>query len=115
MTGLAALACLAAAGCAGSAPGGFATTGDAAVDAGAASSPYEGPICCQVTHDFTDDLRWHDHRFGCEPDAGVSASNVPWVCNLAHPTPCDDPACVVGSTCQGFNGTGVVLPCDAGE
>jgi hypothetical protein len=111
------LAGLAAMGCTGesTAEGQASTVTDAAGDdAVDAAPPYDGAVCCQVTVNFTADPYWQNCRYGCFPDAAVSPATVPWVCNLDKPTSCGDPTCVVGSTCQGFNGTGVVLPCDAG-
>ena len=82
---------------------------DAAVEEAAL---YDGPLCCQVQTDWVDSAYWNNCRWACYPDASV-AVNLPWVCNLDNPTTCLDPACAVGSTCQGFNGIGVVLPCGA--
>ncbi len=111
---LALLACLVATACAGgTGDERQSVTSDAGSQGAEDASSDDGAICCQVTVDFTDDPRWQNGRYGCTPDAAVSLQNVPWVCNLSHPTTCGDPACVVGSTCQGFNGTGVVLPCNA--
>jgi hypothetical protein len=114
---LALLVCLVATACAGGAGDEKQSVASAASDAGGQgaddASPYAGDICCQVTDDLSSDPRWQNGRYGCHPDAAVSLQNVPWLCNPAHPTNCDDPACIVGSTCQGFNGTGVVLPCSA--
>jgi hypothetical protein len=93
---------------------------EASVDASAdvpqcgdASAAYDGPLCCQVLRDITDDPYWQNCRFGCFPDAADPQATIPWLCDLTHPTTCDDPHCVLGSTCQAFNGYGLVLACDA--
>jgi hypothetical protein len=84
---------------------------DAGGDVPAEAPTSDGGLCCQVTHDFTDDPYWQDCRFACMP-ADAASPDLPWVCNLGSPTTCQDPACLSGSTCQAFNGTGIVLPCD---
>jgi hypothetical protein len=107
-------ACLAASGCTGAKD----SQGGRSFDAGSEASAYHGELCCQITVDTTDDPNWHNCRFPCPytlPDAGsVPLTDLPWVCNLSQVVSCDDPSCVPGSTCQGVNGTGVVLPCERG-
>jgi hypothetical protein len=68
-------------------------------------------LCCQITQDLTDDENWNDCRFPCPEDGGVR--DIPWLCDVADPMSCDDPRCVLGATCQGVNGYGTVMACDA--
>jgi hypothetical protein len=107
---LAMSACIAAQGCTGAKD----SQGGRSFDAGGEASVSHGELCCQITHDTTDDPNWHDCRFPCPYTLPDAAADLPWVCNLSQPLSCDDPACVPGSTCQGVNGTGVVLECDQG-
>lgn len=74
---------------------------------------YDGAIGRQITADLTDDPHWQNCRYACyPPDAALSRTNIPWLCHPDAAIACDDPSCSVGDTCLGFNGTGVVLPCD---
>ena len=66
--------------------------------------PHVGAKCCQVEVDFTDDPYWHNGLYECD-----NPKDVPWVCGTSWA--CDDFRCVVGTPCQGFNGTGVVTDC----
>ncbi len=86
---------------------------DAALEA--ATPPDDSGICCQITDNISDDEYWQSCRFPCPygSEAGQNVADIPWLCNLHAPTTCDDPACVLGSTCQGVNGYGIVLACDA--
>lgn len=86
-----------------------AGSADVALETAQDASAVDAGICCQITHDFTTDPYWQNCRFPCSVDGdGV----IPWVCKAPAPTSCTDPACVVGSSCVGFNGTGLVVACD---
>lgn len=73
-----------------------------------------GGLCCQITENDNDSSLWNFARFECSLDSGVLFSNVPFVCDRDNPMPCTDERCVVGMSCQGFNGFGVILPCFQG-
>lgn len=100
------------------------TDGAPIADGGAAdAAPWHNPeagLCCQLTQYDTPDPYWQNMRYICDPEAGISnvtvgGNDIPWLCNIGDggvPTSCDDPSCGVGQACQGFNGTGLVLPCD---
>lgn len=86
---------------------------DAGEEASGVHDPSSG-LCCQITDNETDGGIWHDARYECSATSGPDYSNVPWLCNYDEkdPVACTDQSCIVGSTCQGANGTGVVLACD---
>lgn len=95
---------------------------DASVEVGV-HNPDSG-LCCQITNNFTNDPYWHSGRYDClPPDAALQPFDPPWVCQVNEAgmcggntgltcLSCDQPACVVGLSCLGVNGTGIVLPCD---
>ncbi len=66
------------------------------------------PLCCALQTSIVDDPFWTHTVFDCDLDSSAYSS-VPWICgnNLT----CTDPACTVGSSCRGFNGTGRVEAC----
>ncbi len=96
-------------GCSGGGQSAPDVAGDASSEA--STDPPPADTCCQITKNVSTDPALQDCLYGCYPDA-ASSTEVAWLCNVAHPTTCDDPSCVVGSTCQGFNGTGTVVACD---
>ena len=78
--------------------------------------PHDVPsgLCCQLTSDV--DPYWGLQRYECSVDSG-DYSAIPWLCNVAPDASanlmdCENPSCVVGMSCQGQNGFGVVLACD---
>lgn len=74
------------------------TPHDAAPDVVDASreADADGRICCQTGQNL----------LACDPSA-------PWSCPVSptHITLCTSPDCAIGSSCEGFNGTGVVVVC----
>jgi hypothetical protein len=69
------------------------------LDAGA----YTGPVCCQVSEDFTDAAQWQNGLYPC------GDADVPWLCN--GDLNCSNPNCMLGDFCQAFNGVGTVTDC----
>jgi hypothetical protein len=79
-------------------------------DAALADTSVHASLCCQITKVETDSNIWgKGSTYECAPDAALL--DPPWVCHLTDPTTCTNPACVVGSTCEGPNGTGNVIVC----
>ena len=79
--------------------------------------PHDVPsgLCCQLTSYV--DPYWGLQRYECSVDSG-DYSAIPWLCNVAPDASanlmdCENPQCVIGMPCQGQNGYGVVLACDA--
>jgi hypothetical protein len=68
-------------------------------------------LCCYPKN--PPDSFWDGVAFECSADSGPDYSNIPWLCNYnTTPTDCEDPACVVGSSCEATSGYGVVGPCE---
>jgi hypothetical protein len=97
------------------------------MDATAEAAPIHDPpsgLCCQIEHNETDSALWNSRRYDCLPvDAALQPFDPPWLCNVNEAgmcgaatgtecLTCNQPACVVGMSCLGANGTGVVLPCN---
>jgi len=96
------------------------------MDAGHEAAPIHNPpsgLCCQIENNETDSALWYNDRYSCFPPDASSAFNPPWICQVNDAgmcggstgiecLTCDMPACVVGMSCLGVNGTGVVLPCN---
>jgi hypothetical protein len=71
-----------------------------------------GDLCCHITNNYTDSSLYDNNVYECSLDSGPQYSNIPWVCITGRGVvPCSDPNCVVGSACQGENGSGVVVDC----
>lgn len=93
---------------------------DAATDANDGSligSHNDGHICCIITKvEVPDSSLWgKGSEYDCKLDAALSGNptDIPWVCNYStNATTCEDPACVIGSFCEGVNGWGSVVECN---
>jgi hypothetical protein len=75
-----------------------------------------GELCCAVNHSYSDGGILTNAVYQCG-DIGQSISMIPWLClgDDGAALACNAPGCSPNDRCQGFNGTGTVVPCSEFE
>jgi len=85
----------------------------APVDAHADARADHSNLCCEITKVEVDGNLWGvGSTYPClGADAGLVAKDPPWICFVPDAATCFNPACSVGLSCEGVNGTGKVIAC----